>query len=131
MIKWNKEIHSVGNEETDKEHMGLFIILDELYEKFNTNQENIDKQLLKLTLYTKKHFEHEIEYYKEHCSNIDEIENHINQHNAFVSKLMSKINEDLDGKVSTTIEVIILINNWISNHIINQDKKMFNLINKD
>ena len=88
----------------------------------------IDKQLLKLTLYTQTHFDHEIEYYKNHCSNSEEIENHENQHESFIDKLMLKINEDLTGKVSITIEIILMLNNWISNHIIYHDKELFNSI---
>ena len=40
MIKWDKEIHSVGIKEIDDEHKTLFIILEELYEKFTTNKDN-------------------------------------------------------------------------------------------
>lgn len=125
MIKW-KEEYLIGIPEIDNQHKQLFIIAERAYEVLN-DEYSIDKYdeiiaiLEELKNYTIYHFKSEeaymtkIKYKKFFSQKI--------AHDNFIEKISEidydKLEEEQDEYL---IEILDFVVNWITTHILKQDK---------
>lgn len=128
MKKWTPELIT-GILSIDEQHKNLFLIVDNLYTAIINRDQEIDKILIKLLIYSKEHFDDEgmifLKYYNGNLKKI--IKEHIEEHNRFDKIVMEKVQEYLDGK-DVKIELALFLNEWITNHVIEEDIKLFNII---
>lgn len=122
MIQWDNEF-SVNNDAIDNEHQSLFTALNDFYEglRQNASRESMGKLIDNLVFYTKTHFANE-EIYMQKIG-FPGIENHLNEHREFISKVEAFQSKIKEGKLLVSVEVTNFIKNWITNHIKTQDKQ--------
>jgi hemerythrin-like metal-binding protein len=132
MNKSEKSKHSTGNEIIDNEHELLFDIISALQINI-VNLESPDENLLKLLLFFKEHFEEEnnlVLQYKNIEELKDIIEKHVEDHKEFEKKILDFIKIYVYEKKNIKIDVVIYLRKWLSDHIINDDVEIFQLIEK-
>ena len=128
MIRWTSEF-SVGVPEMDKEHQYLFSALNDFYEglKQGAPKENLNKLVDNLVYYTKLHFAHEEKIMK--TAEYPGYENHKDEHRDFIEKATEFQQKFNDGKLLVSLEVTGFIKDWITNHIMTEDKKYTGFVN--
>ena len=119
--RWNPR-YSVGNEEIDGQHQRLVEMVSELNEMIRKKKtDEIGTIFISLIEYTDNHFKTEERYFDKY---------------AYPNKIEhKKIHDDLrktvldlkmryeKGERVVTIELIHFLSNWVTNHILNEDKK--------
>ncbi len=122
LIEWNNSF-SVGNEVIDKQHKGLFDLLNNLSSEFDEQKENrlLEGTLEKLFDYTKYHFS--TEEYLMRKANYSDYQKHKNEHDEFIKKVKDFISNFIDGKETLTSDIIDFLMEWIKKHIAEVDRK--------
>lgn len=125
-----KDIYKIGNDTIDNEHKKLFDIASEAFEHVEPSQRNekIKDVLSRLYNYMKTHFSHEEQYMekiKYEFINTQKKQHTeiINNMNDFIKKLPTMNIELFEKELATLIEV------WILQHIIQEDRKMLDWVN--
>lgn len=124
-IQWNDEF-SVGNEEIDAQHKKWFEIYNNAHDKMlgiiKSNKKTLGTDALKEVIeYTKYHFSFEENYMSK--IQFPGLNEHRNLHNEFIQKI-DKIVLDINlGRFILTSEIIKMIENWLVDHILNEDQK--------
>jgi hemerythrin-like metal-binding protein len=118
---WKKE-YSVGNSEIDSQHQSLIAMINKLYDamsigKGNTEVNNIVKEMVD---YSKFHFAAEEKLMKEH--HYTGFNDHIKEHEAFITKAHGFEKEIAEGTFHMSIEVSVFLKEWLTNHILVIDK---------
>ena len=121
--KWTDEL-SIGIPELDAEHKEWLAILNELNDAMSDNSDikiiqNIIKRMLE---YSVLHLTHEEMHMLEH--KYDLFEPHKEKHNRLIRKvelLLDRANKNSNFRL--TVETILLLQNWLTNHIMVTDKK--------
>lgn len=121
-IEWTEEL-SVGIQEIDEQHKVLVSIINRLYETIikQTDREEIGYIMNELAQYTVVHFAVEeslmriFDYpnYEEHKQHHEELTNQVIQ-------LTEKVQH---GKFSSSMELLSFLKNWLTRHILIEDKK--------
>lgn len=127
MIKWKDE-YKIGVYEIDNQHKRLFEIAEDAFNLLK-NEFIIDKYdkiveiLSELKDYAKYHFKSEEEYMEK--IGYKRLLSHKVEHKDFVEKIDSidifKIDQNQEAYVMELLEFIV---KWISNHILEKDKKI-------
>ncbi len=122
LIEWNDSF-SVGNEVIDKQHKGLFDLLNNLSSEFDEQKENrlLEGTLEKLFDYTKYHFS--TEEYLMRKANYSDYQKHKDEHDEFIKKVKNFISNFIDGKETLTSDIIDFLMEWIKKHIAEVDRK--------
>lgn len=124
MFKW-KEDFSVNIKTIDEQHQELFRIGNSLYNIISIKDgidryDEIMKILYEMRDYAIYHFDYEEKLMKE--NRYPNFENHKKQHNAFVNKVQSIDELDIDEKQKKIgMELVIFVADWIENHILKSD----------
>ena len=121
-LNWNDSL-SVKIKEFDDQHKQLFEILKELFVAMTEGKGNkvIAKVLRDLKSYTISHFRNEEKFFEKY--DYPDMDTQKKEHQYFIAKIESYIQELENGKISLPFEVSKFLNNWIKNHIIAEDKK--------
>lgn len=125
LVEW-KDSYCIKISEIDEQHRKLFDILNQLYDSFlngNTGSD-IDLILDELEDYTIYHFEEEEKLFAKF--NYSQTEEHVNQHESFISKI-DEFKEKINSKNSKVhLELINFLRDWIIKHILFSDKLYVN-----
>ena len=122
LITWTNDM-SVNIEKMDKQHK---ILIENLNNLFNAMlegkaQEIINKTVDALIDYADFHFSAEEEYFEKH--KYPESHAHKIQHSYFKDEILLFKKELLDGKSTVPMDVFNFLKNWLTDHILNSDKK--------
>ena len=130
LIEWNNDL-SVNIPIIDDQHKKLISYLNDLYShmKVGKGREIIGEMLNKLIEYTKFHFKTEEDFFNKF--NYPEKEEHEKEHNFFIEKISTIYNDFSNAKLSdsitslttATIKTFNFLYQWVSNHIMQTDKK--------
>jgi hemerythrin-like metal-binding protein len=118
-IEWSEE-YSVGDASIDEEHLRLMNIINDFNQAIITGQakKNLAKLFDSLVDYTVKHFKNEEQLMR--TANYHDLEAHIEEHRAFVHKVMA-LNKEKDYVFSSNISSFLHM--WLLEHIMDTDKK--------
>lgn len=132
-FEW-KERYKLGNEEVDKQHRKLFEIgarayeltrLDNAYDRYD----DIMEVLRELLDYAQYHFRYEESFMEKH--NFEHLTHHASEHNYFVAKVKSLPTRDIDDEQEQTLlEITDFLSEWVSTHIMFEDRKYTVLFQK-
>ncbi|MGB9975588.1 bacteriohemerythrin [Thermovenabulum sp.] len=127
MIKW-KDDYKIGIYEIDNQHRRLFEIAEDTYNLLK-NEFILDKYdkiielISELKDYAKYHFKSEEDYMEK--IGYKRLLSHKVEHKDFIEKIDSidvfKIDQNQEAYVMELLDFIV---NWISNHILEKDKKI-------
>lgn len=124
-ILWRSSF-SVGNELIDNQHKMLIDIINRLYTGINKKDTQLKMQEIfnELVEYTKYHFNAEEELMMQ--NGYLHMTQHKKIHQEFVNKVNTlKLNNILtDDKLK--MEVFKFLKSWLTDHIMSEDKKIFN-----
>ncbi|MDX9769781.1 MAG: bacteriohemerythrin [Tenuifilaceae bacterium] len=111
-------------ESIDNDHKKLVGYIDDLYSAMSQGQaKNIIQGVVKeLIDYTRVHFRREEFYMK--STNYPDFESHKKAHDAFVEQVDAFEDKLNQGKDNISIEVLTFLREWLSEHILNTDKKL-------
>jgi hemerythrin len=124
-VEWTPNL-TVGVEHIDEQHKTWFKKANELFEagKERRAKEYINQMLDFLDEYTKMHFRDEEAYMAK--INYPELEAQKKAHESFINdlaKLKSDYNQN-NGNVLVIINANNMVLKWLTNHILNMDKKI-------
>jgi hemerythrin len=124
-IEWDDSF-SVNNIEIDNQHKQWIAIYNKMYEGLiaadcNAYQDTAAEVLQAMLDYTRKHFLFEEEYMRE--IDYPDITKHYRIHKDFDSQIYSYSRDLREGKVVLNSQILKLIENWLLDHILIEDKK--------
>ncbi len=122
LIIWN-EAYSVGISEFDNQHKKLINIINKLYRSYlnKSHDSEITALINELKEYTKYHFASEEKLFKE--KNYYLAKEHIKAHESFKEELFAIVETYDDLKLVLTMKTMTLLQRWLTNHILKEDKK--------
>ena len=128
LINWTEEM-SVNIEEIDNQHKKLIDLLNELFSAMldGKAQKIIDKIVNDLIEYTDYHFTTEENYFENHS--YSGFHNHKIQHSYFKDEILIFKNELVNGKSTVPMDVFNFLKDWLTEHILNSDKKYSKYLN--
>ncbi len=130
MINWNDGL-LIGVKVVDDDHKNLLDIINKLSEAVNedTNKKEFEILFDKLEMYAKEHFSRE-EVLLKKCAYKD-FDNHQYQHQFFANKII-ELKKSFFSKDDyfNQKEVITFLTDWLMNHIVNEDLKFINCLQK-
>ncbi len=122
LIQWS-ERYSVNIAEVDGQHKKLINILNELADAMSMGKGSdvLGKVLTALVDYTVYHFATEEQLFQQHA--YSGYEEHKRQHDDLTARA-KKLKEEFEGgNWMLTIDVLKFLSNWLSEHILEEDKK--------
>lgn len=124
---WEDE-YSVNISEIDNQHKKIIELLNLLYQSFVDNKHNqiIGKIIDELEAFTEYHFKTEEKYFKE--LDPDLREKHYEEHQFFIKKLNKFKEESQKNNTALIFTIINFLNDWLTNHILIEDKKYSQLV---
>jgi len=122
LFEW-KDSFSVGIDSIDEDHRGLINIINELFDAISHGmaKERIFSDLAKLIDYTKTHFKREETFFEK--TNYPLLEEHKQQHDAFIKKINDLQNDFEKGNQTISVELLKFLTDWLVNHILSSDRK--------
>lgn len=120
VIQW-EERFSVDLPQIDEHHRHLFKLLDKAYKAFggpNAN-EDLTELLDELIDYAIYHFYFEEQLMGE--SNYSRLNQHRQAHDFFTSRIVTMHEEHHTGKRPLTLDVLVFLQSWLINHIVETD----------
>jgi len=127
LLKWKDE-YSMGEEEIDKQHKGLFKLSNEIYDLVEAgidDYEHFRKLFLALNDYSIEHFVYEEIYMRE--QGYPNLKEHIQQHNEFANKVRDLcIGIDRETHIRDIGE---FVSTWLVEHVLNEDMNYREFIN--
>ena len=123
LFKWYDK-YSVNNEEIDNQHKALFSIFNKLYEYRLSNGANttLEPIIAELVSYTEYHFSAEEEFMR--SIGYKDIKKHTAEHEIFTGKILQLQSNNRLNEHVTPKELIVYLWNWITNHVLVEDKKI-------
>ncbi len=125
LLNW-KEEYSVAIKELDQQHKKLFDLINLLYDSYirKENDDVVEEILLDLKDYAFVHFRDEEKYFtEEKLLEHDECQAHFSQHHYFISQINKFQSKYKSHDPSLQYEMILFLQEWITNHIMKSDKK--------
>jgi hemerythrin len=121
-IRWKDE-YSVQVEEIDEQHKKLFSLINRLADamKIGKGRDVLDAVLTELVAYTEYHFNTEERLFEEH--GYPEHEDHKQMHDDLVNKVQELKAAFDSGNTKISVDVMLLLSNWLNNHILEVDKR--------
>jgi len=122
LFSWTPKM-SVGIAEIDKEHQGLFGIMNRLHEAMLSGQgkEALRQVLIELGQYTKDHFGREEALLRSHGYPF--LADHLKLHEAFRKKITEIDAQAKAGTVALSVSTLEFLRDWLSQHILGIDMK--------
>lgn len=124
MIKWSANF-SVNHEGIDEQHKELIKIIEECAVLTRNADNNINKNaevLTKLDDYVREHFGYEETLMNRYL--YPELDLHMAQHNELRNKLEEINIFDIKNSEKFYQDMLMYLVDWLSNHIMNTDKKL-------
>ena len=124
-LVWRDEF-ATGVEAIDEQHKILIHTLQEANQLLASNSSAaiLDKITRDLLAYALYHFDTEEELMHQHGYDEQDLEAHLAQHRSFSAKVVS-IREDLKSGTLISREALLgFLSDWLSQHILNTDKKL-------
>lgn len=121
---------SVNVKKIDAQHQKLFDLINTLYDamKEGRAKDILSKVLADLVDYTVFHFETEEKLFREH--GYPEYTQHRKAHEE-LTKQVREIKGRFDrGETTVSIELLNFLNNWLSNHIYETDRRYSSFLNE-
>jgi len=123
-MMWRRS-YETGNEQVDKEHKEIFRMVEELIANFDdSSPAEVDKTINYLAEYTVDHFKHEEAIMEE--SQYPQLDEHKKQHDDFVLEvldLQKRVQKRANESINS-IDVKVVIANWLVDHVLGSDKEM-------
>ncbi|MCB2184596.1 MAG: bacteriohemerythrin [Desulfobulbaceae bacterium] len=122
-IIWD-ETFSVNEKEIDEQHQKWISIINELHDSLiqGKNLTNITgKSLKSMADYGEFHFRFEEAYMEK--QGYEDLENHKIEHEKFREMIKKYVRDEEDGKLILNTEVMKVLMDWLTNHILITDKK--------
>jgi hemerythrin-like metal-binding protein len=122
LITWDSSL-SVGIASIDAQHQNLVKIINKLHDamRMGKGKAVLSEILNDLELYTREHFaseEHLLRAY-----GYIELGDQVRKHKAFVERLKAFQKDAQEGRLSTTLDLMNYLKDWLVNHILRSDKK--------
>ncbi len=127
-VEWRSR-YSVGIPVIDEQHKELFELTNTLISYYEKHDDfEIFNTFLNFLLdYTVEHFSTEEKYLSEMGS--DALNSQCEEHEIFKEQVMKAVNKELEQDTSYRRSLILFLQNWIKNHIINSDVPAFKKAN--
>ncbi len=122
LINWTNDF-SVKVKEIDEQHKVLIGFLNDLHDamKVGKGKKVIDEIIDGLVEYTVFHFGHEENLMKK--TGYSECSLHLQEHKKLIESV-TKYKSDLkNGNMTSSIEIMNFLKDWLTNHILKTDKK--------
>ncbi len=122
LITWSNDL-SVNIKEFDDEHKKLIGMINDLHSAMGSGKgkEAIGPVLGKLVDYTKTHFAAEEQILRKY--DYPGYVSHKSLHDDLTKQVVDLQNKFQEGKLLVTVQVMNFLRDWLSNHILNIDKK--------
>jgi len=129
LYEWN-DTYILGIESIDEDHKGLLNLINQLFEAMSHGKakEVLSEIFSKLLVYTKIHFKREEDYFA--ATNYPAYQDHIMQHELFISKINEMIKQFESGSNKLSVDLITFLTDWLINHILISDKKFVSHLKK-
>lgn len=123
LITWSDKL-SVSIDSVDNQHKHLVDMVNELNAAMSTASGNevMGDILKRLINYTATHFQHEENLMQKH--GYPGYAEHKRQHDELVEKVMDLQKKFENGNARMTIEVMMFLKNWLTEHIQGSDAEM-------
>ena len=124
IIKWNDKF-SVNYEGIDEQHKELINIIEECAVMTRNHENDVNRYaevIFKLDEYVEKHFGYEESLMKRY--QYPEFLSHLAQHDELRSKLEEVNIFDIKNSEAFFQEMLMYLVDWLSNHIMQTDKKL-------
>lgn len=120
-MAWNKN-YSVGVEQLDQQHSGLFDLANELYTAMLNGQSHAltGEMLDKLVNYTEQHFAAEEALME--ATNYPRLDAHRAAHRCLTEQVNEYRAQFERGEGVANLPLLYFFNNWLSKHILKEDK---------
>jgi len=126
MVVWNSK-YETGNKQVDSEHQEIFKRVQSVLDAAASNEDiKIEDTIDFLAGYTVDHFQHEERLMEE--SGYPETDLHKKQHEDFVQEVLAlreRVKNEADQEKNSQ-DVMIVIVNWLIDHVLNSDCMMAN-----
>ena len=121
IASWSDDL-KIGEPEIDKEHWGLFALINDLHDKITdgVSEASVSSTLDALSAYVEVHFEHEERLMAE--SKYPDLETHKKAHKALEERVSSLIKDYEKDPKSFNYETFSeFLSQWLQNHIMKVD----------
>jgi len=121
-LQWNEK-YSVGVKEIDNQHKKFIEIMNSLYAAVyaGEDKDKLAEILLNLTNYKDNHFELEEKYFD--LFHYEYAVEHKAEHQKLREKVAAFYTQFKEGKTDVTAELMDFLENWLVDHLANQDQK--------
>ena len=124
-VEWSDK-YSIGVETVDKQHKGLLVLTNELYDACQIDNPALDKNfkdtLQKAISYANMHFGTEEKIMTQ--TQDPNLSAHLDEHNAFVKKILEGAANLEASPKSASEDFVRFLRDWILNHVANTDVKI-------
>ncbi|TAN44797.1 MAG: bacteriohemerythrin [Nitrospirae bacterium] len=122
LMEWSERL-SVNLKEVDEQHKKLLALVNELHDAMKSGKGNeaIGKTLDSLMAYVKTHFDFEEKMMTKYA--YPDYPAHKREHENLTTKAVDLQTQFRSGKPVLSLEVMSFLQNWLTNHIMNTDKK--------
>ena len=128
LIFWD-DTYSVGNDEIDNQHKELINQLNKLYNLYLEKEiGKMPEIITALKDYTNYHFKTEETFFRNF--NYPLAAEHTQIHNDFITELQKLENDFKNNPNILCIKILTMLQNWLMNHILVEDKKYMKYLNK-
>jgi hemerythrin len=123
IITWN-DLMSTNIETIDSQHRVLLALINKLHDAANDGQEKevLGDVLKELIDYTKWHFAAEEGHMT--AQGYPDYETHKQEHKKLTEQVMDIQRQFEAGRIEMTMDVMRFLKGWLTNHIIDVDKKL-------
>jgi hemerythrin len=121
-IRW-KEAYSVQVQEIDEQHKKLFSLINHLADamKVGKGRDVLAVVLTELVDYTDYHFKTEELLFQQH--EYPDFEKHKRMHDDLTGKARSLKASFDGGNTKLSVDLMLLLSNWLNDHILREDRK--------
>ena len=127
LLNWKPE-YSVNREDLDSHHQEMFHILNSVYDNLMNSRESgyLLPSIDRLSAIASYHIAVEEQCLREMC--VPDIDHHIAKHREFTESINTIRNDYNDNYLEASKELIILLGEWLFNHVLKDDRKYSDLI---
>jgi hemerythrin len=121
IMKWNESM-KVGVEASDKQHIKVFDLINQLYDAMSVGKgrEVLGKILGELSSYTEDHFNAEEKLFQKYA--YPDAKTHMQQHAYLTQKTLELKNKFDNGQTMISVEMLNFLKDWWGTHIMKVDK---------
>ncbi len=122
-MKWT-EAFSVGVQVIDDQHKKWIDIINKYHDSIidKSDNENLTAQIMdEMMEYSKFHFAFEEAILEK--NGYPKIADHRALHNNYIEMLLKKVQEEQNGELMLSRDVMVMLINWLQNHILFEDMK--------